>query len=94
MVIGLLLLAALVTGSWQGNSGKRLHSPRQIEYRITLFTVIAVLGVSVMALFATCALLTAPQPKRVPWLTAHLIASVSAAIASAIMTRIFILNKP
>jgi hypothetical protein len=118
IVIGLLLLATLVTGFWQSNSGKSLpsflfgvhkllalawviftgivifHSPRQIEYRMAFFTAIAVLGVSIIALFATCALLTTPQPKRDPWLTVHLIASIFAVIASAIMARLIIFNKP
>lgn len=70
------------------------HSARHIESRAAFFAAIAVLGVSIVALFASGALLTMPKVEGAFWLTVHRITSVAAAVTGAIAARFILLSKP
>ena len=69
------------------------HSGRQVESRTAFFAVIAVLGVSIVALIASGAVLTAPNLTNAAWLNLHRIATAFAVLGVAIMARLLIASK-
>jgi hypothetical protein len=68
------------------------HPARQIESRTAFFATIAVLAVSIVALFWSGSVLTMPKLESAAWLAVHRIASVFAVVAFAFALRLFILN--
>jgi hypothetical protein len=112
IVIGLLLLATLLTGfgkPWNlPLSGLHklialawviftcivvYHAGRPVESRTAFWAVIAVLGVSIVALIASGSFLTIPRFDPTAWLAMHRIATVFAVAAFVFIVRLFVLNK-
>jgi hypothetical protein len=112
IVIGLLLLATLVTGfgkPWNlPLSGLHklialawvvytviviFHSGRPIESRPAFFAMLAVLGLSMVALIASGSMLTVPSVDPAAWLAMHRIATAFAVIATAVMARLVLAVK-
>ena len=69
------------------------HSARPTGSRAAFAGTIAVLGLSVVAVIASGALLTMPKLMSAIWLATHRIASAGAAIAFVLTVRLFILNR-
>jgi len=69
------------------------HAGRQVESRLAFFAVIAVLGVSIVALIASGSVLTLPNLANAAWLNLHRVATAVAVIVMAIMARLFLLSK-
>ena len=113
IVIGLLLLATLVSGfgktwnvhlsgfhklfglAWVVFTGILVYQAgRQIESRAAFFAAVAVLGVSVVALFWSGSVLTMPKLANGAWLNLHRVATAVAVIATGVLARLFLLGKP
>jgi hypothetical protein len=69
------------------------HAGRQIESRTAFFTLIAVLGVSMVALIASGSVLTIPSIDPTAWLAIHRIATAIAVAATAMMARLLLFRK-
>jgi len=69
------------------------HTARQVEFKTAFFAAVAVLGVSIVALFWSGSVLTMPQLATSAWLTLHRIASVFAVIAAAVTARLILLIR-
>ncbi len=113
IVIGLLLLATLVTGFGKPHniplSGFHkllalawviftailvFHVAWRTEPKTAFFCVIAVLGVSIVALIWSGSVLTMTQLDHTVWRILHRIATAIAVTASVLMARFLILSKP
>jgi D-alanyl-lipoteichoic acid acyltransferase DltB (MBOAT superfamily) len=70
------------------------HSARQVESRAAFYAAVAVLAVSIVALFWTGSLQITPHHESATSLTVHRIATVFAVFASAMVARIILLSKP
>jgi hypothetical protein len=69
------------------------RSGRPIESKTAFFAVIAVLGVSMVALIASGSALTVPRFDPAAWLAIHRIATAFAIIATAILARLFLPSR-
>ncbi|MGO9777024.1 MAG: hypothetical protein ACLQGT_13970 [Terracidiphilus sp.] len=69
------------------------HAGRPVETRTAFWAVIAVLGVSIVALIASGSFLTIPSIDPTAWLVLHRIATVFAVAAFIFTVRLFVLNK-
>jgi len=72
---------------------KIYHLARQTEPSAALFAVIAILGVSMIALIASGSVLTVPRLASATWMAVHSIATAIAVAAFAFTLRLFILSK-
>ena len=69
------------------------RAARLIELSAAHFAVIAILGVSMVALIASGSLLTVPNLATAAWLAVHRIATAFAVAAFAFSARLFMLGK-